>query len=238
MEVDTIGGAKLENAAIQRFLVSITTVQGSAAEVSVVDPEPLPLVFPQGETLVTFAATDNLGNLATDSATITVASTTPPVLKVPELLIIESREPVSASDPSIQGLLTAAKASSILEGELAVTNDAPSEFPFGDTVVTFTATDSSGIRATATTTVTVVQAAPAIEVTPTAVPPPAPTAAPAEVTPTPAAQPTLTAPPSASDDESGGAILVIIVVAVVIVAAVAIVAALVIVMRRRARSGA
>jgi hypothetical protein len=42
---------------------------------------------------------------------------------------------------------------------LAVANDAPSVFPLGDTIVTFTAVDSSGNSASATTVVTVVDAA-------------------------------------------------------------------------------
>ena len=164
VEVDTLGGAMLENTAIQRFLASATTGQGSAAEVNIL-PDPLPTVFPEGNTLVTFVATDALGNLVTDSATITVASTGPPTLQVPRRLVIGSREPLPASDPRLQEFLGKARATAVVAGELAVTNDSPNVFPFGDTVVTFTATDSSGNQAIATAIVTVNQLAPDLQVT-------------------------------------------------------------------------
>ena len=165
VEGDTLGGAKQENAAIQRFLDSATTGQGSAAEVTVIAPDPLPLVFPEGNTLVTFVATDALGNLVTDSATVTVASTIPPTLRVPGSLVIDSREPLPASEPRLQEFLDEAQASAVVDGELAVTNDSPNVFSFGDTVVTFTATDNSGNQSTATAIVTVNLAAPDLRVT-------------------------------------------------------------------------
>ena len=164
VEVDTLGGATLENTAIQSFLASATTGQGSAAEVNIIFPDPLPTVFPEGNTLVTFVATDALGNLVTDSATITVASTGPPTLQVPSSLAIDSLEPLPASDPRLQEFLGEARATAVVAGKLAVTNDSPEVFPFGDTVVTFTATDSSGNQAAATVTVTVNQLAPDIRV--------------------------------------------------------------------------
>ena len=165
VEVDTLGGATLENAAIQGFLDSATIGEGSAAEVIVIVPDPLPRVFPEGDTLITFAATDSLGNLATDSATITVARTVPPTLQVPGSLVIDSQEPLPASDPRLQTFLGEARAVAVVGGELAVTNDSPMVFPFGDTVVTFTATDTSGNQSTATAIVTVNQVAPDLRVT-------------------------------------------------------------------------
>ena len=50
-------------------------------------------------------------------------------------------------------------ANDLCDGIVAVTNDAPAIFPLGDTVVTFTAVDSSGNAAMGTTTVTVVDGA-------------------------------------------------------------------------------
>ena len=165
VEVDTIGGARLENAAIQLFLGSATTGQGSDAEVVVVAPDPLPEIFPEGETLVTFVATDALGNLVTDSATITVARTIPPTLQVPGSLAIDSRKLLPSSDPRLQEFLGEARATAVGEGKLAVANDSPAVFPFGKTVVTFTATDSGGNQVTATATVSLNQVAPDIRVT-------------------------------------------------------------------------
>ncbi|PKB79652.1 MAG: hypothetical protein BZY88_12295, partial [SAR202 cluster bacterium Io17-Chloro-G9] len=165
VEGDTLGGAKQENIIIQRFLVSATTVQGSGAEVIVISPDPLPEIFPEGETLVTFVATDTLGNLVTDSATITVASTVPPTLQVPGDQAIISLEPLPASDPRLQEFLGSARAKSVMEGDLAVSNDSPLVFLFGDTVITFTATDSSGNQAATTVTVTINQAVSDVRVT-------------------------------------------------------------------------
>ena len=165
VEVDTLGGASLQNTDIQNFLVSAIISQGSVAEVGIIDPDPLPSVFEEGDHVVTFVATDSLGNLVTDSSTITVARTLPPTLEVPGSLVMGSEEPLPASDPRLQGFLGEARASTVLEGELAVTNDAPDVFPFGDTVVTFTATDNSGKQSTATATVTLNLLAPDLQVT-------------------------------------------------------------------------
>ena len=165
VEVDTLGGASLENADIQEFLVSSEIGEGSAAEVIVIEPDPLPPVFEEGTHRFTFVATDDIGNLATDSATITVVSTVPPTLRVPDGLVIDSQEQPKASDPRLQRFLGEARATSVLDGELAVTNDSPDVFDFGDTVVTFTATDSSGKQTTATATVTVNSLEPDLQVT-------------------------------------------------------------------------
>ena len=165
VEVDTLGGAAVENPAIQRFLGSVTFGQGSAAEVVVIDPEPLPQVFEERVHTVTFVATDDLGNLARDSSDIIVVSTTPPTLRVPNNLVIDSQEPLSASDPRLQVFLREARASAVATGDLAVTDDSSKVFPFGDTVVTFTTIDNSGNQSAAKATVTVNQLTPDLRVT-------------------------------------------------------------------------
>ena len=50
-----------------------------------------PEVFPLGETIVTWTATDSSGNSASATQTITVVDTTSPVLIAPESLEIEAQ---------------------------------------------------------------------------------------------------------------------------------------------------
>jgi len=112
---------------------------------------PTPAVFPLGATTVTFTATDASGNVATATSTVTVVDTTPPVLtNVPR--------PVTVQQTSHKGTpveLPLPTATDICDAKPRVKSDAPDVFPLGKTKVTFTATDDSGNRTRATTTVTV-----------------------------------------------------------------------------------
>ena len=58
------------------------------------------------------------------------------------------------ASPAIVDLLTGATASDLVDGTVAVINDAPSQFPLGSTLVTFSATDVANNTGTATATVT------------------------------------------------------------------------------------
>ncbi|MDC0142303.1 HYR domain-containing protein, partial [Candidatus Nitrosopelagicus sp.] len=109
-----------------------------------------PTVFPLGETIVTWTATDSSGNSASATQTITVVDTTSPVISTTENIIsnatsklnnIITLDPISVTD-SIS--------------TVQITNNAPSYYEFGETIVTWTATDSSGNSASATQTITVV----------------------------------------------------------------------------------
>jgi hypothetical protein len=113
---------------------------------------PTPAVFPLGTTIVTFTATDASGNVASARTKVTVVDTTRPVLtNVPA--------PVTVEQTSHRGTpvrLRLPTATDICDAAPNVRSDAPAVFPLGTTKVTFTATDDSGNRARATTTVTVV----------------------------------------------------------------------------------
>lgn len=105
-----------------------------------------PAFFPLGDTIVTWTATDASGNSATATQIVTVVDTTPPTITVVGAITVIVGAPSS--------ILPAPTVSDIVDPSPTVTNDAPAFFPLGTTVVTWTATDSSGNSATATTTVT------------------------------------------------------------------------------------
>jgi sugar lactone lactonase YvrE len=117
-----------------------------------------PSVFPLGETLVTWTATDSSGNSINATQKISVVDTTAPVLTPPESLQVEATS-------ELETLVSLGDAIASDHIEVAsITNDAPSVFPLGETLVTWTATDSSGNSINATQTVTVVDTtAPTIE---------------------------------------------------------------------------
>ena len=109
-----------------------------------------PAVFPIGETIVTWTATDQVGNYAVDVQTITVEDTVLPSIISPEDIIFEA---TSSSDNAVP--LGDAIADDIV-GVASVTNDAPAVFPIGETIVTWTATDQVGNLVSTQQTVTVV----------------------------------------------------------------------------------
>ena len=113
-----------------------------------------PSVFPLGVTTVTFTATDDSGNKASESMKVTVVDTTPPVLTAPADATVEQ----ATRDGTVVSLIPTA--TDICDADVAITSDAPSVFPLGVTTVTFTATDDSGNSASATTRVTVVDTTP------------------------------------------------------------------------------
>jgi hypothetical protein len=125
-----------------------TPVQLTGQAVDICDPAPsltndAPAVFPLGETLVRWYAQDASGNRSWKPTYVRVVDTTPPVISAPALVEAKHGEPVVLS----------AAASDICDAQPALTSDAPAEFPVGETVVAWTATDASGNVATAQTTV-------------------------------------------------------------------------------------
>ena len=99
-------------------------------------------------------ATDAHLNSATETFTVTVAAdTTPPLITPPDDVTAEATGPSGAVVT-----FTPPPASDLVDPSPTVTTDHASgeTFPLGDTVVTVTATDASGNKATATFTVHVV----------------------------------------------------------------------------------
>ena len=105
--------------------------------------------FPLGITTVIWTAIDNAGNMGIATQTITVGDSTPPVIYGITDITQETKgteNMVNLGVPKVDDLV----------GVLSVTNDAPSIFPLGKTVVTWTATDVAKNEATATQTITII----------------------------------------------------------------------------------
>ena len=109
-----------------------------------------PQVFPLGETIITWTATDTSGNSASTTQTVSVIDTTVPIITVPTDIQVEA----TSMDTNIIDL-GFAEASDLVE-IASITNDAPQVFPLGETIITWTATDTSGNSASTTQTVSVI----------------------------------------------------------------------------------
>ncbi|HZT75520.1 MAG TPA: HYR domain-containing protein [Vicinamibacterales bacterium] len=131
---------------------------GNASAIDVCDGGPVsltnsaPAQFPLGGSTVVWTATDQKSRVGTASQIVTVVDTTAPTFTfVPPALTRNTCGPVN---------LGQATATDEGAGCVAVANDAPASFFVGTTPVTWTATDVSGNRASATQTVTVVDTVP------------------------------------------------------------------------------
>ncbi len=120
--------------------------------------------FVFGSTTVTCLATDAAGNTGKASFTITVRDTTPPSIIPPPDMTTVSIIPTTVS-------LGLPVVNDIVDSSPTVTNNAPSLFPVGDTIVTWTANDESGNSASATQLVTVLTSQQKLEETEEELPP-------------------------------------------------------------------
>ena len=106
--------------------------------------------FSFGSTTVTWTAVDTSGNISTGTQLVTIVDTTIPEIIAPSDVIVEatgiSNTVVEIGEATIYDIIQV----------YTITSDSPDTFPLGETVITWTATDSSGNSATATQTVTVV----------------------------------------------------------------------------------
>ena len=120
------------------------------------DPRPAvtndaPGLFPLGATTVTWTATDSAGNTATDTQTVNITDTTPPVITVLPDGTFEATGTTTVLSPvEYDG-----SAATDIFWPVRVSSDAGPGFPLGVTVVTHTATDANGNVATATQRITV-----------------------------------------------------------------------------------
>jgi len=103
-----------------------------------------PDTFPLGETVITWTATDSSGNSATATQTVTVVDTTAPGIIAPNSITIE------ASGADVNMVRSRPGSTRDPVATISGTSDSPDTFPLGETVITWTATDSPDSAATAT----------------------------------------------------------------------------------------
>jgi len=108
-----------------------------------------PATFPLGATTVTYTALDANGNSASDTQIVTVVDTTPPSITPPA---DQSFEATAVLTPLTEADYGTATASDIFT-PVTITSDAPDSFLLGQTIITWTATDSSGNTDTTTQSV-------------------------------------------------------------------------------------
>ncbi|WP_274474663.1 HYR domain-containing protein [Mangrovimonas aestuarii] len=103
-----------------------------------------------GANTVTLTVTDVNGNTSTCTSTVTVQDTTPPTISCLADIIVSANAFCSAT-----GVALGTPTTSDNCGVDTVTNNAPATFPLGNTTVTWTVTDDTGLTNTCTQTVTV-----------------------------------------------------------------------------------
>ena len=107
--------------------------------------------FPMGTTVVTLAVSDAI-QVASDTVSITVLDTTPPVITCPANITVECTGNcgIQAVDPQLAAFFAGVSATDICDATPAITHDAPAFLPLGNTTVTLTARDDSGNFSTCT----------------------------------------------------------------------------------------
>ena len=145
------------NSKIQDFINSVTAVDLVDTDLLVMND--LPSQFALGvEIDVAFSATDDSGN--TGMKTVSLLAKIGPELTVPDDIVVVSPEGGSLSSDFalIKAFLEGATAVDEDGTEIEVSHDAGDSIPLGRTIVVFTATDRLGRQATATATISIIQA--------------------------------------------------------------------------------
>jgi hypothetical protein len=150
-----VAGTPSSAPALQSFFNGATAMDNADGNLSSSITHNAPGVFPLGSTLVMFSVTDSSNNTSTAQASVTVTDQTPPVVTPPvQLTVISSNgQPIPATDPAILTFLGSATALDNVDGSLSTTHNAPSQFPLGTTIVTFSATDDAGNTGTSASTI-------------------------------------------------------------------------------------
>jgi hypothetical protein len=110
-----------------------------------------PAAFPLGETTVTWTVKDGIGNQATATQTVNVTDDVAPTITAPAAVVVNADNGACSASVVDLGIPETADNCHVA----SVTNDAPSPFPIGETLVTWTVTDDAENVETATQLVTV-----------------------------------------------------------------------------------
>lgn len=150
-------GTPSADAIISEFLDSVVASDNIDGDVAV--SSNIPQFFPLGDTTVYFVATDSSGNRNTFSVVVTIVDMTAPVLLIPDDITLYTSQDngIEATRSEIEDFLNAVTASDNVDISVDVTNNAPTDFfPYGETLVEFTATDAQGNVASGTGIVNVI----------------------------------------------------------------------------------
>ncbi|MFH6942605.1 HYR domain-containing protein [Flavobacterium sp. FlaQc-50] len=109
-----------------------------------------PKFYSLGTTIVTWTVKDKSNNSATATQIVTVKDVTPPTITAPAAIVSNTTFNCKAAGIALGNPITADNCS-----VASVTNDAPANFPIGNTTVTWTIKDRSNNTATATQLVTI-----------------------------------------------------------------------------------
>ena len=154
-------GVSADNAEIVAMIAAVTATDNVDDAITSISNDAPSDVFPLGDTTITFTATDAAGNSGTAQTVVTVAlDVVAPELTVPASISINVDMPgdvVAASDAAIVAFLAGATATDNRDGDVtsSITNDAPSEFEVGETIVIFSVADAIGNTSTGSASVTV-----------------------------------------------------------------------------------
>ena len=140
----------LEASSLQENIVNLGQAEASDLVTVSSITNDAPDTFALGETIVTWTALDSSGNSANATQTITLIDTTSPTIETADDIEIEA----TSLDKNTISLVAPLASDSV--SEVIVTNDSPSFFELGDTLVTWTATDEQGNSVSSTQTITVV----------------------------------------------------------------------------------
>jgi acetyltransferase-like isoleucine patch superfamily enzyme len=123
-----------------------------------------PAIDACGTDTFTYDATDGTDSSNRATVTIQVGDANPPIVTAPAnlgiTLLAGDLGPLPATDSRVIAWLASATANDSEDGGVAVSDDAPANFPVGTTLVTFTAIDSCGTPGTAMANVAVQLAPP------------------------------------------------------------------------------
>ena len=108
-------------------------------------------VYTLGTTTVTWKVVDGSGNIVTSTQLVTVVDTTNPTIIAPRSITVSSTENCGVAELDLGTPITADNCAVD-----SIVNDAPSIFPLGNTIVTWTVTDVNGNKATANQLIKVV----------------------------------------------------------------------------------
>jgi len=111
-----------------------------------------PGIFPQGETIVTWTVTDGSGNTEIATQTVTVTDNELPTITAPIDVIVNNDPGLCTATGVVLGVPVTADNCTVA----SVVNDATEPFALGSTTVLWTVTDDTGLTATDTQTVTVI----------------------------------------------------------------------------------